>query len=873
MNHTRMLLLLALISVSAAVVFPNTMNTNNYRDDGSRAWVNAFGDIMGPNNANTRLVYDLWQYTTTATNNMGSLYKNGPENFNAAYGLYKDGVMFWDRYRGTCLYTDKFIYDMDFKLEVKEQYKKTSYSSYTLKNNMLDGVWVSLSQKDIFRFEAVYCYMGQELSNTSAYWLDAYYLNHDDVSFQGAPWTDTVFSIMGGALDLDFLKKFNNDIIKFNTMRLSWGGTSLLDIFAKSDVFNGSPLLSTQASTNQIFTMDFIYLSIKPYRSSDGRNFSAFFGGSVEFGQLSSSNAAVPLDIISLGAQNCVYSNDISGRMYVRIDEGATYYIKIPISGLATTNKIKINLLLANSFYVQESMDAGNILNLYYFQPYESVNPGGTPWYYKNEQCAYPQDIKLSSARHDIRDFSNLKEYSFYYGTASAVHSFGLEGEVDLLGVKVTGGFFGNLRIFQAPMVYADRSYNLSYAFYAEAVKKIGDLSLNAAVYRHNPDYLTDFVYMKRTNMYNTNQIGHAWTVLDNDNDDNYSPYQRLFDGGTETYEARVRLDDINRNLFPDYFEDFLMFKNFPDIFREGDDLNNNTYVDANEDDLLADYRYRENLEGARINASYMLIKGLMVTLDARYEDITSSPDDISMLIQPKLTYEYKEKDTLEVLAKIAYKRVQDEIVNDVPSEQARYVGGGSGGADSLLYRDSDVFEVYLNAIINPMKDVVGTTISHIEMNIRHHDNNRVAIRQGILFQLLYKPPVNLMFQKTPILDVFFKNMTLETGCMVQLVDQYFMPSYMSLTYNDRRLAGMYKFALALSKQTILYHGMQYFNVSSAYDKNAAYEKVTAIVEMDMVIKDFVIILGGMNEGYNYPSATAKNGNNLSIYLRLVSRT
>ena len=866
---------LTVLIAAASVAFGDTMMSNNGRDDGGRYWINAFGDIIGPNNSTTRLVYDIYSYSTTATNNLGSIYKTGPESFGAVIGLWKTETLFWDRFQGIVTYTDKLIFDLDFKLEFRENGRKTQYSRYVLWNNCIDGLWLTLGKKDIFQMEGVLSLLSAEPTNLSSYYKSSYPpdVGENDVHIRG----DEMNVLAGGKVDLDFLKVVNNEVLKFTKTTLSWSMLSHYDIFAQSDIFRGSASLTTNAATNNVYGVDYIILEIMPYKSTDGKNFSAFYGGSIDFG----GQTTMSLDILTLGDLGVGYDNDNRGQKYIRIDEGERYRLTIPLAGITTTNLIKISLSLANSFYVLNYTRDGtgsvpNITTAFDM----NLNPALTlPVRTVSEQYGYTTLLVLSSDRHNIRDFSNLKTYTFNYGFPSANHNFGLESEFDLLGIKFKGGLFFNLGIQQAPRKNAEYSYTFANAFYLQGSKAQGDLSLFGAAYRCAPDYHTDLFTTSRTNWESRFVNRWIYAVVDNDNDDFYTPWMRyVYDGYVQPYESPTSYYDKNLNLVPDYFEDFLLFKVFPDIFNEGDDYNNNGFIDKNEDDLLPDYNYRENLEGVRGEVSYKIFKGLVGTAFGRYEDLPSSPDIVSGMFGAKLVYDYEERGVLDVNAKINYKKTWDGIIDDVSPASVSFIGGSAVAFDPLNYRDSDVFELYFNVATVPVKDVSVQGITHLEMNIQHNMNNRISVRSGLLAALNYKPVVSTLFQKTPVLDVLFKNLTFEVGGLVYLIDVYYYPVAPVLTKNDKTLAGMYKLGLALSKQTTLYHGIQYFASSSQYNPLENYEKITIIEELDMVDKSWAIIAGLRNEIFLYAGSgvgggATRSGNNTTVFVRLTSRT
>lgn len=861
----------AAVAVSVSVLFADAMMSNQGRDDSGRYWINAFGDIIGPNNSTTKLVYDLFSFSTTATNNMGSMFKTGPENFGSVIGIWKTETLFWDRFRGLVTYTDKLIFDLDYKLEFRESGRKTKFARYVLWNNCIDGAWLNLSKKDIFALEMVLSFMNPDTTNISSQYKSDHVptVGENDAYVYG----DEMDLLLGAKIDLDFLKVINNDVIKFAKTSLSWGMLSHYDLFAQTDIFRGTASLSSNAATNNVYANDYIILDILPYKSSDGKNFAAFYGGSVDFAD----QGIQPLDILVLGDQGFGYDNDNRGAKFIRIDEGERYRLTIPLSGITTTNVIKINLNLANSFYVLNYTrdGVGSVPNLTIGFETNLSSRVSSPNRPLSEISVFPPLLVLSSDRHSIRDFSNLKTYTIKYGFPTANHNFGLESEFDLLGIKMKGGLFFNLQIAQAPRKNAEYQFDLANAFYLQGTKVQGDLSLFGAVYRCEPDYHTDLLTTSRTNR--DSSLINRWHFLVNDNedDDTYSPWVRYTpDGGIETFESPTGYYDKNLNTVPDYFEDFVLFKVYPDIFNEGDDYNNNGFIDKYEDDMLPEYNYRENIEGVRGEASFKFFKGLVGTAFARYEDVVSSPDIVSAMYGAKLTYDYEERGVLDVNAKINYKRTWDGIIDDVSPASVSYIGGSAVAYDQLNYFNSDVLEFYFSVATAPVKDVTVQGITHLELNMQHNKNDRTAIRSGLLAGLNYKPAVNALFQKTPVLDIIFKNLTFEMAGLVYLIDVYYLPNNISLTKNDKALIGMYKLGLALSKETVLYHGVQYYASSSLYNPLENYEKITVIEELDMINKNWAIVAGLRNEIFLYTGgALTRSGNNTTVYVRLTTRT
>lgn len=804
---------------------------------------NAFGELVAVSPAERWLGFDYLDETYGAA---GKRYNMDGTVIGFRYGFHGD--VMYDK--APVLFTDKFlIADLDFKLEYKADSRKTYYSSYTLANNMLNGFWLTLSNK-AFGVEFVWSYLRAVPAQTHV-------ANYVDVwQVYGGEEADY---LIGANIDLAFLTSIKSELFTVNNLDVSWSVISHKDSLSHAPALLGSaPVLdSAIATTNYTYT-NITYI-VTPYRSFDASNFTAFYGGTVEF-EGAGTNISIPIPAIA--PAGTVLSNDSVGTPYLHIPEGVTYTFPV-IMPAVPGKKVKVTLFLANSFYVQQVFNTR--------LPYDTL---------QQQQLHMPVTVVLSSKKHNIRDFSNKKGYDFYLGVNTANHNFGVEADLTFAGISLKGGFFPNLQLYQAPQFEADYIPQLSYAWYAEASKRIGGFYFNAAAYSCNPDFRTEFMPVLRVNYvyFGTSNstippYERYFQVLDNDNDDFMSTYRPDPRGLLDTYESPSNAVDVNKNRYPDYNEDFLLFNAYDNFYVRGDDWNNNGLNDMLEDDLLPDYRYRENFQGFHGDLGLEIIPKIMTTsVYAALDNVASDVDAVSRLIETKISINYEVKNTIALAIDARYKRVQDLIYNDV--SPGTYPNDPDRAIDQLQYRDSSVFDGYLNATFFPIKDISVKAVGHMEYNIQHDLNNRLASRVGELFGIYYNVPVTTFFKDDKALSAFFSKLRFNTALLVQLFDFAYSPNEPLYSQGTRRIAAMGKFSLDLGPGTKFYLGYQYLNSIDLYDSRRTLQKHSGAIELDNTTKGFTLMLGWAFDYYIYadPINAQFNGYRDKIFLRILSK-
>ncbi|MEK6795641.1 MAG: hypothetical protein AABZ39_12750, partial [Spirochaetota bacterium] len=439
---TAVLFLLASVSLMPIDIYRGLLIRITY-DDASgyptkQAFYNAFGDLIGDAPTASWIGYDFNDQIYTAS----AIRFNPAESVSVGYQYGKHGDVMFDK--GLVSFTDKlFMGDLDLRIDIVPNgasiSRKIAYSPYVLQNNLLDGIFLNLGNKKALELEVAWSHLRPTLRETSPF-------VYPD-TFQGYFGEEAEY-LFAGMVDLNFLKEIKTELLTINSLRLSWSAMVHRDSLAHGAAFLGSAPLGDGAVLTTNYSVTNVQFAIAPFRSLDGSNYAAFYGYTVEF---EGTNFTLSLSAASIVPTSGTYlTNDSRGTPYLRIDEGNKYTFTIQIPRIPA-KKVKINFWLANSFYVQQYFYSG--------QQYDS---------YRQQQLHTPSDVVVSSVKHNIRDFSNYKQYAFYLGITTANHNFGLEADMVFAGFSVKGGVYPNVSLLQAPIQDADYNPTLSMAWYAE---------------------------------------------------------------------------------------------------------------------------------------------------------------------------------------------------------------------------------------------------------------------------------------------------------------------------------------------------------------------------------------------------------------------
>lgn len=182
--------------------------------------------------------------------------------------------------------------------------------------------------------------------------------------------------------------------------------------------------------------------------------------------------------------------------------------------------------------------------------------------------------------------------------------------------------------------------------------------------------------------------------------------------------------DDRNADGLPDYSQDFLTYYSDPPSFDFGDDWNNNGIIDEQENDILPDYPYEQDIDGYHYFANAELLDNFNVTI-GNINQMAPTRGGENHVKYLKMYYAAETPKFGGIKLYYVLKDVKDNIANDgyqfkgvvtTKDPFPEYV------EDPLNYRNSLVNSLYVGTKYSQIKNL------NIENNVRIEFNNQFAI-------------------------------------------------------------------------------------------------------------------------------------------------
>jgi hypothetical protein len=443
-----------------------------------------------------------------------------------------------------------------------------------------------------------------------------------------------------------------------------------------------------------------------------------------------------------------------------------------------------------------------------------------------------------------IRKDNKLATESSWYGVGSGVTGLGVYGG-DIKGVIKNINYKGEYAISES---YIDGSPSGKRypAYYLELSRGFNKLSIGGNYHYIDSQYNTTFrspdVKMR---YYYTPTGGVDYFNLVDDNDDN-DQYPDEIDQMSwseylsRKYEFFTQIDGVfpgldknkngisdyneNRNAYPDYLEDFLMFYVDPPEFEIGDDDNNNGVIDIFENDNLPDYKFYRDHQGYAVWSEYMFQPNLKLKLKYNDETLVSNVNKTSKFYEGILTHNTKLA-IADVNLEMRAKYVKDTIPNDVYEYSVVFVNNRPQSQytlieDKLQFTDSLVYTIFCNFVLTKFKNF------KVESKIKHMVNTqdvdvepRAAMFLGNINKIYYE--LLLLNDKILISPMIKSQLSLYYGSPAK---QSFVNAY------------IFKTEYRFTKLTKITLGYQYLtqadllNTSLAYPNN--YDKQSYILQL-----------------------------------------
>jgi hypothetical protein len=364
----------------------------------------------------------------------------------------------------------------------------------------------------------------------------------------------------------------------------------------------------------------------------------------------------------------------------------------------------------------------------------------------------------------NVKDQSNKRIEVIDYTLDTGRTIYGINFSANLFGLRVEGEFAQNLSYRKYPVLPGSRFQDQSKAWYVQASRRFGPLTLGGERFNVDPNYFTSLntyslerteTYYSGSQPFDNNPEGgvYDWLVDDNDDNDRYPdgrfiwmnngdgthsfifrptpeevlnpenprPDAGIFPGLDENNDG-IPDDDQNTNGVPDYIEPFLMYYQDPPRFDIGDDWNNNGVIDVRENDQREDYKYNRDLKGSHIFAQYRPLPGLQLSYGVvRQKQIAGGGrNDINYL---KATYTRRWPRWGEMFLYHVSKRVYDDIPDPgyLFNQDAlnAFFGQPTFTQDPLSMRNSMVYTSYIGTKITRLPGF------HIENNMKYELNRQ----------------------------------------------------------------------------------------------------------------------------------------------------
>lgn len=444
-----------------------------------------------------------------------------------------------------------------------------------------------------------------------------------------------------------------------------------------------------------------------------------------------------------------------------------------------------------------------------------------------------------------VRKDDKLASESSWYGVGTGVTGLGIYG-CDIKGTIKQINYKGEYAISES---YIDgKPSGKQYpAYFIKLNRQFNKLSIGGNYHYVDSQYNTKFRSPDvKIRYYYTPTSGVDYFNLVDDNDDN-DQYPDEIDQMSwseylsRKYEFYTQIDGVfpgldknkngisdyneNRNAYPDYLEDFLMFYVDPPEFEIGDDDNNNGVIDIFENDNLPDYEFYRDHKGYAAWAEYALLPNLKLKIKYNDEVLVSNINKTSKFYEGILTHNTKLGKIIDASLELRAKRVKDTIPNDVYEYSVVFINNRPESKytlieDQLQFSDSLVYTMFGDFVLTKYKNF------KVESKIKHQVNNqdvetspRVNMFTGCINKVYYEL---LLFNDKVLISPMIKS---------QISLFYGSPNKQNFTN-----AYIFKTEYRFTKLTKLTFGYQYtdykdlLNTLANYPNN--YNKQTYILQL-----------------------------------------
>lgn len=675
-------------------------------EDYVQDFYDGFGTLLG---RNVQIVYEYQAVTADgAGDELGYSLRKSYQNF---FSVSRNGVVSISETLGRSL-----IMEYTFQ-EVK---RETDWGGQILRNNLLDGIYMTLKRPGKF---------GIEFMNTFP--VNFNVVSEDELEMTRIQSKRNDYTGLESANALAQRQGFRFFTGEELFKRVSAGGRKFFDI--KSFEIQGLTLNKSVATSRDRFykggydpnnvsayaesssddeILEF-YLQVVPLNfNSDNSNAYAAVYGVVN-------NTNYTYSVVSGSASDTKF--DDKGNSYIEVEPGE--FLRYKIRSTKTNLKsLTAYVIVANSYAIQVSPTEDG------FASYDSEEAlTGVPF----NTVAYST---LSDGSHD-----NFTTEKVRFGVPTANNFVGLKTELTLFTFDLAMNLYKNYMFYQFPNEDGEYFRTVANSIDITLSKSFGPLSAEAQYYKTDPGYETRTA-LYTTNGYNSDMV-ELYNVLDNDDGDFLSPiFGDNENPGFEDYEGKRT--DRNNNGEPDFNEDILMIGEDSYFFRLGQDFNNNGVSDEFEDDNKLDYDVAPNVQGYRLDLEYLSTFGLEASAYLVNEwNLTQNVSNF--MFGGFLQYLYSRRAFGFVNVRYGVKRVKDGIADNISA-----IVGVTDGVDPLDYKNSLVHS--LNGVFSfwAVENMIFEIIPAVKYNKQYDEtyvlngetnSGRSILENGITFRAKYK--------------------------------------------------------------------------------------------------------------------------------------
>ncbi len=371
----------------------------------------------------------------------------------------------------------------------------------------------------------------------------------------------------------------------------------------------------------------------------------------------------------------------------------------------------------------------------------------------------------VKRANGNVKDESNKRIEIIDYTLDTGRSIYGINFSANIFGFAINGEYALNTRYSKFPVIVGDRSDDKSQAYFVQAKKDLGPLTLGGEYFKIDTDYFTGLITYsldrgredrRSGGRPTTSDSSGIYDLLVDDNDDNdryedayfefqpdrvdpiYNENSReifnrdfpepdagIFPGLDENNDG-IPDDDQNSNGNPDYNEAFMMYYQDPPRFDYGDDWNNNDEIDVRENDQLPDHIYNRDLAGHHYFIKYRVMRGLTLTGGLlRHRQVAGGGRN--HINYGKLEYSLDLPKFINANVYHVTKRVEDDIPDGTYqfsiSEQNAEYSQPKFVQDELTMRNSMVYTTYVGTKYIQIPNLT------IENNAKYVLNSQNAIQ------------------------------------------------------------------------------------------------------------------------------------------------